>query len=75
LADEADVVEVRDMITIIRDRIRFMSAQGKSLAEVQAAKPTFDYDGRYGAVTGDWTSTQFVDAIYHTLPPVKDHGG
>jgi glyoxylase-like metal-dependent hydrolase (beta-lactamase superfamily II) len=67
LCDEADVVEYRDMVTIIRDRIRSMIEMGMTLRQVQAAKPTADYDGRYGATTGRWTTEQFVAAAYESL--------
>ena len=48
IADEADVVEYRDMITIIRDRIQDLIKKGMTLEQVKAARPTRDYDGRYG---------------------------
>jgi glyoxylase-like metal-dependent hydrolase (beta-lactamase superfamily II) len=48
LADEADVVEYRDMITIIRDRIADMIKKGMTLDQIKVARPTRDYDGRYG---------------------------
>jgi glyoxylase-like metal-dependent hydrolase (beta-lactamase superfamily II) len=67
LSDEADVVEYRDMVTIIRDRIKSMIDMGMSLRQVQAAKPTADYDGRYGATSGFWTTEQFVSAAYESL--------
>jgi glyoxylase-like metal-dependent hydrolase (beta-lactamase superfamily II) len=67
LADEADVVEYRDMVTIIRDRIKSMIEMGMTLRQVQAAKPTADYDGRYGATSGRWTTEQFVAAAYESL--------
>jgi glyoxylase-like metal-dependent hydrolase (beta-lactamase superfamily II) len=67
LSDEADVVEYRDMLTIVRDRIQDLIANGKSLAEVKAAGPTRDYDGRYGPTTGPWTTEQFIEAIYREL--------
>lgn len=67
LCDEADVVEYRDMLTIIRDRIRFMVEQGASLREVLDARPTLDYDGRYGADSGFWTTEQFITAIYEEM--------
>ena len=66
LADEADVVEYRDMITIIRDRVRAMIDEGMSLRQVIAARPTRDYDGRYGT-NERWTPEQFVEAVYRTL--------
>jgi len=58
LADEADVVEYRDMITIIRDRIEDMIKKGMTLDQIKAARPTRDYDGRYGNPTG------MIDAAY-----------
>lgn len=67
LSDEADVVEYRDMVTIIRDRVKSMVDMGMTLRQVQAAKPTADYDGRYGATSGFWTTEQFVAAVYESL--------
>jgi glyoxylase-like metal-dependent hydrolase (beta-lactamase superfamily II) len=67
LSDEADVVEYRDMLTIVRDRIQDLIAKGKSLADVKAAGVTRDYDGRYGATTGAWTTDQFIETIYREL--------
>jgi glyoxylase-like metal-dependent hydrolase (beta-lactamase superfamily II) len=67
LADEADVVEYRDMLTIVRDRIQDLIAKGKSLAEVKAAGVTRDYDGRYGAASGPWTTERFIETIYREL--------
>jgi cyclase len=71
LADEADVVEYRDMLTIIRDRVQSMIDMGMSSAQVQAARPTRDYDGRYGADSGFWTTQQFVEAVYRSLAAEK----
>lgn len=67
LCDEADLVEFRDMLTIIRDRIKALVDAGMSLQQVRAANPTSDYDGRYGATEGFWTTTQFVEAVYNGL--------
>jgi glyoxylase-like metal-dependent hydrolase (beta-lactamase superfamily II) len=67
LADEADVVEYRDMLTIIRDRVQAMLDEGLSLRQTQAASPTRDYDARYGSDSGFWTTEQFVAAIYNHL--------
>ena len=55
------------MLTIIRDRIAAMIAEGMTLAQVQAAQPTRDYDARYGATSGFWTTEQFVAGVYRTL--------
>ena len=67
LSNEADVVEYRDMITIIRDRVQAMIGRGMTLDQVQQARPTLDYDGVYGAVDGPWTTRMFVEAVYRTL--------
>jgi glyoxylase-like metal-dependent hydrolase (beta-lactamase superfamily II) len=67
IANEADVVEYRDMITIIRDRVQLMIDGGSTLAEVQASGPTFEYDGIYGSTQGPWTTAMFVEAVYLSL--------
>jgi cyclase len=71
LCDEADVVEYRDMATIIRDRIQDMIKKGMTLEQVKAAKPTRDYDPLYGSTTGFWTTDMFVDAVYKSLSTKK----
>ena len=67
LSDSADVAYYRDMVTIIRDRVRAMVEGGLTLEQVKAAKPTADYDPRYGATSGPWTTDQFVEAAYVSL--------
>lgn len=67
LCDEADVVEFRDMLTIIRDRIQAQIDAGLTLEQVIASEPTADYDGRYGADSGFWTTRMFVEAVYRNL--------
>jgi cyclase len=69
LSEESDVVEYRDMVTIIRDRVQAMVKKGMSLDQVKAAKPTFDYDRRYGATSGPWTTDMFVEAVFRSLVP------
>jgi cyclase len=71
LCDEADVLEYRDMVTIIRDRIQDLVKKGMTLEQVKAARPTLDYDGRYGARTGSWTTDMFVEAAYRTISAAK----
>jgi hypothetical protein len=55
------------MVTIIRDRVRDLKGKGMTLEQVKAARPTMDFDGRYGATAGAWTTDMFVDAVYRTL--------
>ena len=67
LSDSADVGYYRDMCTVIRDRIQDMVNRGLTLQQVKASKPTLDYDLRFGAATGPWTTDMFVEAVYKTL--------
>jgi glyoxylase-like metal-dependent hydrolase (beta-lactamase superfamily II) len=67
LSDEFDVAEYRDMLTIGRDRVQDMLVRGFTRAQVQAARPTFDWDARYGAENGEWTTARFVDAVITSL--------
>jgi cyclase len=67
LSDKMDVVEYRNMATIVRDRIQALVAQGKTLEQVQAAQPTLDYDARYGAATGPAAPRAFVAAVYESV--------
>ena len=62
--NQSDVVEYRDMATIIRDRIAQLAKDGKTLAQVKAMHPTLDYDGLYGSTTGPWTTDMFIEAVY-----------
>jgi cyclase len=69
ISDEMDVVEYRNMLTIVRDRIEAMVKEGKTLAQVRAAQPTLDYDARYGAATGPASPEAFIAAVYESLRP------
>ena len=67
IADHAEVVYYRDMLTIVRDRIQDLIAKGMTLDQVKAARPTRDWDARYGKETGAWTTDMFVEAAYQSL--------
>jgi cyclase len=67
LSDMADVAYYRDMVTIIRARVQDAIKKKQTLEQVKAAKLTRDYDVRFGATTGPWTTDMFVDAVYKTL--------
>jgi hypothetical protein len=58
VCDESEVMEYRDMLTIVRDRVKAMVDKGMTLDQVKAAKPTFEYDPEYG------TSDRFVEAVF-----------
>lgn len=67
LYDQFDVIEYRDMVTIIADRVRALVNAGRSLEQVKAAAPAKGYAGRYGNNGGDWTTDKFVEAVYRSL--------
>jgi cyclase len=67
LADQPDVAYYREMVSIVRDRIQGMISKKMTLEQVKAARPTLDYDTRYGKSTGSWTTDMFVEAAYQSL--------
>lgn len=71
LSDVGDVAYYRNMVSIIKDRIQDMVKKGMTLEQVKAAKPTLDYDGRWGSNTGPWTTSMFIEAVYRSLSSKK----
>ena len=67
IADEFDLVEYRDMVTIIRDRVQALIKKGQTLEQVKAARPSLDYDSRFGATSGAWTTDMFIEAVFKSL--------
>ena len=67
ICDEADVVEYRDMVVIIRDRVADMIKKGMTLEQVKAAKPTRDYDTEYVSANSFVTADRFVESVYQSL--------
>jgi cyclase len=67
ICDQLDVVDYRDMVTIIRDRIRDLMKRGLTLEQIKAASPARGYTRRYGSDTGSWTTNDFVEAIYRSM--------
>jgi cyclase len=71
LSDTADVASYRNMMVMVRDRIQDLISKGMTLEQVKAAKPTMDFDGRYGSNTGPWTTAMFIEAVYKSLTDKK----
>ena len=67
IADHAELVEYRDMITIIRDSVQRLIERGMTVDEVKAANPTQGYRVRFGRESGPWTTDMFIEAIYRGL--------
>jgi cyclase len=66
VCDQLDVVEYRDMVTIVRDRVQDLIKKGSTLEQVLSANPTQGYNARYGADRA-WTPRMFVEAIHKTV--------
>ena len=60
------MLEYRDMLTIIRDRVRDMVKKDMTLEQVKAAKPMLEYDGIYGT-RKDWTGAMFLETAYKEI--------
>jgi glyoxylase-like metal-dependent hydrolase (beta-lactamase superfamily II) len=75
LADEADIVEYRDMTTILRDRVSDAVKRGQTLAQIKAAKLARDYEGRYGAPVGAWSTDAFIEAAHKSVSGVQSKPG
>jgi cyclase len=71
LSDTADVASYRNMVTIIRDRVKDSIGRRMTLAQVKASRPTLDFDPRFGSTTGPWTTDMFVEAVYKSLQEKK----
>lgn len=63
--DQLDVVDYRDMVTIVRDRVRDLMKEGRTLQPVKAASPARGYERRFGSTPG--STSQFIGAIYRSL--------
>ena len=60
------LVEFLDMTVDIRDQVRALISEGRTLEEVMAAEPTAAYDARWGQ-EATWTANDFVPIVFHEL--------
>ena len=62
---KAEMIEYRDVLVTIRDRVAALKKEGKSLNEVVAAKPTAAYDAKWGGffINGEF----FTRLVYKGL--------
>jgi cyclase len=67
ICDEFDVVEYRDMATIVRDRVKAGMKKSMTLAQIQRAGYTKDYDLRYNVAGTKVTADAFIESIYKSL--------
>jgi len=59
------VREFRDMLTAMRDRIRSLAESGRSAEQVVAARPSAEFDARWGR--GRVSPEAFVRAVYRSV--------
>jgi glyoxylase-like metal-dependent hydrolase (beta-lactamase superfamily II) len=74
LSGYSDVVFYQQMLIMVRDRVQALIGQKKSLQQVLAAQPALEFEPRYGASTGGWTTTDFVTAVYKSLAKAGQGG-
>jgi glyoxylase-like metal-dependent hydrolase (beta-lactamase superfamily II) len=74
LSGYSDVVFYQQMLIMVRDRVQALIGQKKSLQQVLAAQPALEFEPRYGANTGGWTTTDFVTAVYKSLAKAGQGG-
>jgi hypothetical protein len=67
ISNEIDLVEYRDALTIIVDRITQLILENKTVEQVKAAGVSLDYDGVYGAASGPWTTDMFVETVFREI--------
>jgi len=68
ICDQADVVEYRDMVVIVRDVIQDMIKRGLTLEQIKAASPAKPYEQQYGAAG---SVNAFIEAVYKDLTARK----
>lgn len=59
---KSQLIAFRDMLVTVRDKVASLKRQGRTLAEVVAAKPTADYDAKWGGFVIDGET--FTSLVY-----------
>ncbi len=71
LSEQMEIVEYRDMVVTVSERVADLVKQKKTLAQIKAARPALPYETRYGAKTGAWTTDAFIEVLYKSLSGAK----
>ncbi|HXI57353.1 MAG TPA: MBL fold metallo-hydrolase [Polyangia bacterium] len=73
MASRAELKAWRDMLATIGERVGKLAAAHKSLDEIKAAKPTAEFDAKWGQVMvkGD----QVIELVYKSLPAPAEKPG
>ena len=67
LSGIGDVLDYREMVIVIGDRLKDMISKGMTLEQVLAAEPAKDYEPVYGTSTSFRTTEQFLETAYMSL--------
>jgi len=67
LSGLGDVLDYREMVIVVGDRLRSMIEAGMTLEQVKAAEPAKDYAPVYGTSSSFWTTDRFLEAAYQSL--------
>ncbi len=65
LSDAGELRAYRDMLTTVRNRVKGLIAEGMSKDEVVAAKPTQQFDEKWGG--GSWNPDRWIGLLYESL--------
>ena len=65
IATVAELRDYRDMLRTVHDRVQALVKSGKTLPDVLAAKPTAEFDAKWGH--GPVTAEQFVTMVFETV--------
>ncbi len=65
LSGRAELRAYRDMLVTVRDRVRALAREGKTLQQVQAAKPSAEFDARWGQ--GFMKPDSFIRVVYESV--------
>jgi glyoxylase-like metal-dependent hydrolase (beta-lactamase superfamily II) len=71
VCEQAEVVDYRDMVTVVRNTIQRFISKGMTLEQIKAANPTQGFRNQYGSDSGSWTTDMFVEAVYKGLTGKK----
>ena len=69
VGDRAALQKYRTMMVTVRDRVRAQKTKGATLEQVQASKPTAEFDGDWGK--DGMQAGDFVAIVYNTLEPPR----
>jgi glyoxylase-like metal-dependent hydrolase (beta-lactamase superfamily II) len=64
---QPEAVQYRDMMAVIRDQVQADIVRHQTLTQIQRSEPALGWETEFGATSGDWTTQDFVAAVYRSL--------